>query len=74
MFKTLVLLAALWLAIRLLRNWLEQRNASLTSEKQKNGSMVQCHYCGTYIPEQDSIYSDGNHYCCNDHRDNENES
>lgn len=71
MFRTLILLFALWLTIRLLRNWLQNRK-NTAPHQTKTGKMVRCHYCEIYIPEEDAIYHEEHHYCCNDHRDNEN--
>ena len=31
--------------------------------------MVACHLCGTHLPQNDALQSEGQWYCCTKHRD-----
>lgn len=51
----------------LFRFWLRRRFLRIRykqSSKEIQSKMLQCYYCGLYIPQSEAIIVDNNIYCC----------
>jgi uncharacterized protein len=65
MLKLILLLLAVWLTASALKRYLRHPEAAPPPEK--SGNMVRCAICGVHTPEGEAIYSNGIHYCCEEH-------
>ena len=63
-----------WRAMRMRQIKLEEKLQEMTLKKEearpvvKSERMVECAYCGTYVPEKEAIKSGQNYYCCEQHK------
>lgn len=64
--RILVLLLALWLAIKLVQRIRAGKASS--GPRIGKGDMVRCHGCGLYIPKGEAIDENGRYYCCPEHQ------
>ena len=66
--RILLLLIGIGLVIAILTHF-ARGSSRITEKKPKHvDKVVECRYCGTYIPEQEAIESNGSYYCCEQHR------
>lgn len=69
MIKILLLIAAVFVVVALLRTYqrsIARRPAS--SAKDKVEDMVKCAHCGVNLPRSEAIYSGGDFYCTPEHQ------
>ncbi len=67
--RLLVAILIIWIALRLLRRYVEHRRLASTVKKQiPAATMVRCAYCKLHIPEQEALISGSLHYCSDQHR------
>ena len=62
----LILFLVFWFVFRQRNNPGDQRAPSATENPTEN--IVVCAHCHLRIPESESLYSEGHHYCCDEHR------
>lgn len=66
--RILLLLIGIGLVIAILAHF-ARGSGRITEKKPKQvDKMVKCRHCGTYIPEQDAVHSNGRYYCSEQHR------
>ena len=68
MFKLLLLAAAVWLIVLLLRQYRRSVDAPRGASPPQE-DMVRCSKCGLYLPRSSSILKHGAYYCCEQHSD-----
>lgn len=62
-----------WRAMRMRQIKLEEKLREMTNQKEegkpiiKSEKMVECAYCGTYVPEKEAIKSGQDYFCCEQH-------
>lgn len=66
--RLLIIGAAIWLAIMLLRRLISPRPRPMESRTNATSTMVKCAHCGLHIPESEAILHHGHYYCCQEHR------
>lgn len=75
--RLILLILGGWILWRFTKRWYQnalqhqQKNdatLSSPSKKQHQGAMVQCHYCGLYLPEEEADHDGKIHYCCEAHK------
>ncbi len=67
--RLILLILLIWILWWFVRRWFQnfQQNQKKTSTIQQHGMMVQCDYCGLYLPEKEALHSGNAHYCCEAH-------
>ncbi len=66
--RLIILAIGVWLVFRFVRDFL--RRAATDARKHtpdKPGEMVACAKCGTFVPRQDAISSNGKFFCTREH-------
>ncbi|MDM8558060.1 PP0621 family protein [Candidatus Parabeggiatoa sp. HSG14] len=77
--RIILLILAGWILWRFTKIWYQntlqrqqkkEKEAALSSpsKKQQESAMVQCHYCGLYLPEEEASKEGKIHYCCEAHK------
>ena len=64
--KLLLLAIAIWLVLKLLRQYRRSMDAPSAPRPQAQ-DMVACAACGVHIPKSESILRQGAYYCCKEH-------
>ncbi|MGB5260917.1 MAG: PP0621 family protein [Gammaproteobacteria bacterium] len=64
----LIFIALAIIVMVIKRLWLQPRPRA-AKRTQLSGQMVQCKYCGMYIPEPEAIRGEDQWYCSKQHRD-----
>ena len=64
----LIFIALAIIVMVIKRLWLQPRTGT-PKRRQLSGQMVQCKYCGMYIPETEAIRAQDQWYCSSEHRD-----
>ena len=67
--RTLVVIAAIVLVIFMVKRLLGSRkndNGDVAKQRPST-AMVQCHHCGTFVPENEAVLRHQFIYCCDDH-------
>jgi uncharacterized protein len=69
LLRLLIIFAALWLAVQLVRRALrsDQSSASHNNTSPNPPRMLPCAYCGVHVPESEAITRAGKIYCCREH-------
>ncbi|MCK5717368.1 MAG: hypothetical protein KAH77_07760 [Thiomargarita sp.] len=68
-FRLILLILFVWILWHFGRRWYQHLlQKSQTTIQQK--TMVQCHSCKLYLPEEEAYYSDkdNTYYCCEAHK------
>lgn len=71
LIRLILLLAALWLAWRLLRNLLGQNAmppGDTTTPPPRDGKMIKCERCGVHVPESEAFSARGHTFCSLEHQ------
>ncbi len=58
-----------WILYRLARKP-DQQNTPVKHA----GDMVQCAYCGTFVPKNEAVQANGRNYCSKQHQENDRKS
>lgn len=66
--RILLLLLGIGLVIAILYHFARGSGRVTEKKPRQVDKMVKCRQCGTYIPEQEAIESNGSQYCCEQHR------
>lgn len=66
--RTLIFLLLLGLVVWLIRRWLLNKGAGQARQQKPGGRMLRCAHCGLHVPEDEALISDGQSYCCEQHR------
>lgn len=66
MFRSLIIIAALIMVYLLVKNRLQQRQLNKT-QKTTRANTVQCMQCEIYIPDNEAVSIDKQHFCCKQH-------
>jgi len=69
-FRILIILFAVWVAFRLLKRWLgaKDRPRATTAQPGRAAPMQRCTHCGIFLPRAEGVESNGEFYCCEEHR------
>jgi uncharacterized protein len=59
-----------WLLFRLFRHWQNRLSSKPTSSGEKIDTMVKCAQCGVHVPQKSAIESNGQFFCCEEHKEN----
>ena len=70
--RTLLILIAVAMVVLALRRLLSRPRVNRSQSRPDTGNMVQCEYCGTYIPEAEAIRHQGRLYCSHHHLEEDN--
>lgn len=65
--RILLIFAALLVIVMIGKRLLQDRTSG-SSRRLRQGNMVRCEQCGTFVPESDATRRDGRWYC-HEHRD-----
>ena len=65
LIKLVILVALVWLGLRLWRGLQQQQNRS----RQQQELMVRCAHCQVHLPQSSALRANDNWYCCAEHRD-----
>jgi len=68
--RLIIIILALALVVMIVKR-LWQSSRKPDRKRQLSGNMLQCAYCGMYIPEQEAVEADGHHYCSREHLEKE---
>lgn len=68
MIKILLLIAAVFVVVALLRTYQRSIARPSSSTKDKVEDMVKCAHCGVNLPRSEAIYSGGNFFCTPEHQ------
>ena len=68
LLRIIIIGLVIWLVYRLIKNWLD-KPAPKKRPAKEIGNMVRCAHCGLHVPKIESIKSAGVHYCCQEHRE-----
>ena len=68
LFRIIVIGMVIWLVYRLIINWFDKPALKKRPAKEI-GHMVRCALCGLHIPKPESIKCADLHYCCQEHRE-----
>lgn len=63
--RIVIVLGGLWIVLRLLRRALANRKTGAAPPS--SADMLRCKYCGVFVPRQDVIEANGQHYCSEAH-------
>jgi uncharacterized protein len=70
MLKILLLAIIVWLLFQIIKRYsrsLQSRNAA--KKRTEEAVMVQCRHCGLHVPKEDSVTSQGQYFCSEEHRE-----
>ncbi|MHB8535108.1 MAG: PP0621 family protein [Sulfuricaulis sp.] len=68
LLRIIILLIGLWLVLQIIKRALGTRR-SPPPRQASIAKMVACTYCGTHVPESETIRDGDKTYCCEDHRE-----
>lgn len=68
MLKILLLLAGIFLVLVLFSKPRRRAARAEPEQPKRVEDMVRCGHCGVYLPKHESISSDGQYFCCEEHR------
>ena len=67
LIRVVIILIVIWLAWRLVRNWITKQSSKLENKPGSQQAMQPCATCGTYIPVDEAIHHNGKLYCSHAH-------
>lgn len=69
LFRLLIIFAALWLVVQVVRRALHPDRSRVPHTAEPNPQrMLPCAYCGVHVPESEAIKRADKIYCSNEHR------
>ncbi len=70
--RLLIIGVLVWLAFRLFKRITNRPSISENSaQNSPSKKMIQCKQCGLHIPVDEALSKGDDHFCCSDHRDQE---
>ncbi len=63
-----VVVAVVYVVVRAYARSVARGSAAATKPPGKGEDMVRCHHCGVHLPRSESLGSDGQSFCSEEHR------
>lgn len=68
MIKLILLAFGIWFIYRLVSGYGRSVKRERQDDSAASEDMVRCAHCGVHLPRSESIFSHGEFYCTNEHR------